>query len=164
MTPAAGPPLGLGRKLLATVGFAGYAPVAPGTAGSAVCAVLYYFFCSSLGVAGWVLVLTAVFFVGVWAADGAARAWGKDPSRVVVDEAVGLLFTVAFLPHGFWTAVAGFCLFRVFDIAKPPPIRRLEKLPGGWGIVADDVLAGIYGHLALRAAWQLTGWALPLTD
>ena len=147
--------LGPVRRLVATVFYAGYSPWAPGTAGSAVCAVLYYFLCPPLGTVGWVLLLAAATGIGVWAAAGAARVWGKDPGRVVVDEAVGILFSLAFLPHGPWTAVTAFCLFRFFDIAKPPPIRRLEALPGGWGIVADDVLAGVYANLAARVILAL---------
>lgn len=87
-----------------------------------------------------------------------ARARGReDPGPVVIDEAAGYLFTVAWLPHGPWTAAAGFVLFRVLDILKPPPARQLERIPGGWGIVLDDVAAGVIGHLLLRAAWALAG-------
>ena len=143
-------------KLIATLFFTGYAPVAPATVGSALVAVGYYLFGSFLGVAGWLAVLTAVFFLAVYAAQVMEREWGKDPGRVVVDEAVGYLVTVAFLPHSLGLAIAGFVLFRIFDIAKPPPARRLESLPGGWGVVMDDVAAGIYGNLLLRLA-LLTG-------
>lgn len=145
----------LAVRPVATVLYSGYAPVAPGTAGSAVAAVAYYGLGAGLGPAGWAITIAIVLLVGVPAADLAARDWGKDPRRVVVDEVAGYLVTVALLPHGFWMAVAGFFVFRVFDIVKPPPIRRLESLPGGWGIVADDVLAGVYGNLLIRAALWL---------
>ena len=105
----------------------------------------------------WFVVLTAVFFVGVYTAGELERTWGKDPRRVVIDEGMGFLVTVAFLPHGFWTAVVGFLLFRLLDILKPLPIRRLERLPGGWGIVADDVMAGLYGNAIIRTWLQLEG-------
>ena len=143
-------------KLTATLFFTGYAPVAPATVGSALVAVGYYLFGSSLGVVEWFAVLTAVFFVGVYAAQVMEREWGKDPAPVVVDEAVGYLVTVAFLPHSLGLTIAGFVLFRIFDIAKPPPARRLESLPGGWGVVLDDVAAGVYGNLLLQLA-VLTG-------
>ncbi|HIG19007.1 MAG TPA: phosphatidylglycerophosphatase A [Candidatus Handelsmanbacteria bacterium] len=78
-----------------------------------------------------------------------------NPGPVVIDEAAGFLFTVAFLPHGLWTTVAAFLLFRILDILKPPPARQLEKLHGGWGIVLDDVAAGIMGNLLLRAGLAL---------
>ena len=139
-------------KLVATLFYTGYAPVAPATVGSALVAVGYYIFAPSLGVVEWLAVLTAVFFIGVYAAEVMEREWGKDPAPVVVDEAVGYLVTVAFLPHSATVAIAGFVLFRIFDIAKPPPARRLESLPGGWGVVMDDVAAGVYGNLLLHLA------------
>ncbi len=138
------------NKALGTVFFSGYAPIAPGTAGSAVVAFLYYCFAAQLEAAGWVVVLVLVFAVAVYTAGMLARQWGDDPGRVVIDEAVGFLMTVAFLPHSFWMAVAGFFIFRVLDILKPPPARQLEVLHGGWGIVLDDVAAGIYGNLLIR--------------
>jgi len=146
------------KKIIATLFFSGFVPVAPGTAGSAVAAVIYFFFCASLGVVGWLVVLTAAFFIGVYTADAAAREWGEDPGPVVVDEGVGLLVTVAFLPHSVWMAIVGFLLFRVLDIAKPLPVRQLERLPGGWGIVADDVAAGVCGNLLIRAGLYLAEW------
>jgi phosphatidylglycerophosphatase A len=148
------------RTATATLLFSGYAPIAPGTAGTAVTAVLYYLFCSSLGTLGWIAVLTTVTLVAVAAAGSAERLWGKDPGRVVIDEAAGYLVTVAFLPHGWMTAVIGFFVFRFFDIVKPAPVRKLEDLPGGWGVVFDDVGAGIYGQLFIRLGLLLTGASL----
>lgn len=138
------------NKALGTVFFSGYAPIAPGTAGSAVVALLYYCFAAQLDAAGWVAVLVLVFAVAVYTAEMLARQWGDDPGRVVIDEAIGFLVTVAFLPHSFWMAMGGFFIFRVLDILKPPPARQLEALHGGWGIVWDDVAAGIYGNLLIR--------------
>lgn len=135
--------------------YSGYAPIAPGTAGSAVTAVAYYYLGASLGTLAWVVLVATVTAVSVAASEVMSREWGKDPGRVVADEAAGYLVTVALLPHGFWTAVAGFVVFRVFDIVKPPPVRQLESLPGGWGIVADDVAAGVYGNLLIRAGLWL---------
>ena len=143
------------KKLIATLFFTGYAPLAPATVGSALVAVIYFFFFSSLEVVEWLIVLTTVFFVGVYTAHGMEREWGKDPGRVVIDEAVGYLVTVAFLPHSLGLAIAGFFIFRILDIAKPLPARQLESLPGGWGIVVDDVIAGIYGNLLLRVGVEL---------
>ena len=122
--------------------FSGRAPIAPGTAGSAVTAIAWYVFGSSLTPLVWVLLLAVVTAVAVVAAGAEARA-------------AGFLFTVAFLPHGLWTTVAAFLLFRILDILKPPPARQLEKLHGGWGIVLDDVAAGIMGNLLLRAGLAL---------
>jgi phosphatidylglycerophosphatase A len=104
-------------------------------------------------------VLGAAFAIGVYTADKAAPEWGKDPGQVVVDEGVGFLFTVALLPVGAQTAIVGFFVFRALDIVKPPPARQLEALPGGWGIVVDDVIAGLYGNLVIRSLFFLAGWA-----
>jgi phosphatidylglycerophosphatase A len=129
-----------------------------------VVAVLYWLFflvSPPLGVVGWLVVLLFAFAVGVYTADKAAPEWGKDPGQVVVDEGVGFLFTVALLPTDIWTVIVAFFVFRVLDIIKPPPARQLEALPGGWGIVVDDVVAGIYGNLLIRLLFFLVeriGW------
>ena len=143
------------RKAIATVVYSGYAPVAPGTAGSAVTAIGYYLFCPSLGVGAWMALLAVGFVVAVHTAGVATREWGSDPAPVVIDEAVGFLVTVAFLPHSWWITLVGFLVFRVLDVAKPPPLKLLEKLPGGWGIVLDDVGAGLYGQVVIRAGMAL---------
>ena len=127
-------------------------------------AVLYWLFflvSPPLGVVGWLVVLLFAFAVGVYTADKAAPEWGKDPGQVVVDEGVGFLFTVALLPTDIWTVIVAFFVFRVLDIIKPTPARQLEALPGGWGIVVDDVVAGIYGNLLIRLLFFLVermGW------
>jgi phosphatidylglycerophosphatase A len=146
------------HKFVATLFYSGFAPVAPGTAGSAVAAVLYFFGCASLGAVGWLVLLAVAFAVGVRTASVMAAEWGEDPGPVVIDEGVGFLFTVALLPHGAGVAIAGFLVFRVLDIFKPPPARQAESLPGGWGIVVDDVVAGIYGNLLLRAGIHGLQW------
>jgi phosphatidylglycerophosphatase A len=93
----------------------------------------------------------AAFAPGALAASRVARDTGKkDPGLVVVDEVVGMWVTLVGLPFGAVTAAAGFVLFRIMDVAKPWPARDLEELPGGWGIMADDVAAGIYAHLLMR--------------
>ena len=153
---------------LATCGV-GLIPVAPGTWGSAVGVVLYvalgrgaervfdYAVARGLDLSPqqfpWVLttvlllVILSVSLVGTWAATRAEKLLGKkDPGAVVVDEVAGQLITFLFVPWlaGRWTVVAGFIAFRVFDIWKPYPVRRLEGLGGGLGIMADDMLAGFY--------------------
>ncbi len=103
----------------------------------------------------WLGVLLVASAIGVYSAGRAAPEWGKDPGQVVVDEGVGFLFAVAFLPPGAGTAIAGFFVFRVLDIVKPPPARQLEALPRGWGIVADDVVAGLYSNVVIRSSAYL---------
>jgi phosphatidylglycerophosphatase A len=143
---------------LATAGGVGLAPVAPGTWGSAVAALAYLW----LGGAGWVaqgLAIITVTLVGVHAAGRAEAAWGgKDPGAVVVDEVAGQWLTLFLLPPQWPVVCAGFVLFRLLDITKPPPCRWLERrLPGGWGVMADDLAAGLIGRivLAVAAALQL---------
>ena len=94
--------------------------------------------------------MIALTVVAVWAAGKIADQQHPDPSEVVIDEVVGMMVTLAYLPWSFVSIGLGFLLFRVFDILKPPPARQLESLPGGWGIVIDDVVAGVYANLALR--------------
>ncbi|HWP65118.1 MAG TPA: phosphatidylglycerophosphatase A [Candidatus Limnocylindria bacterium] len=137
--------------LLATGFGVGYAPVAPGTAGSLLMVPLLPALATLRDGSPTVytLLLVAAIAVAVWAADRTSVAWNAiDDSRIVADELAGMLVTGAFLP-GTWTAAAmAFLLFRVFDVWKPLPIRQLEKrLPGGVGVVADDLLAGVYAGL-----------------
>lgn len=152
MTPAQ-----RGAVWLATVFGAGYFPLAPGTFASAL-TVLACFALGAFGHGYWLLAAAALLFVpACWAAGVAERVLGgRDPGRVVIDEALGQMITLAAVPAGGWKyGLAGFILFRIFDIAKPFPIRRSERLPGGAGIVVDDVIAGLYGFLLLRLARTL---------
>ncbi len=107
----------------------------------------------------WLGVLLVASAIGVYSAGRAAPEWGEDPGQVVVDEGVGFLFAVALLPPGAGTAIAGFFVFRALDIVKPPPARQLEALPRGWGIVADDVVAGLYSNAVIRSSSYLIEWA-----
>ncbi len=136
---------------LATGLGSGYSPVAPGTAGTVVAVPLAaLLLTAAAGVQ--LAILAAAALVAVWSAGVAvARTGIKDPSTVVIDEVAGYLVTVALLPAGWPTLAAGFVLFRFFDITKPPPCRQAEALPGGLGVVADDLVAGLMANLALRA-------------
>lgn len=135
---------------LATGFGSGLFPVAPGTAGTLV-AVPLVLALMPAAAPGQLVVLAAVIALSIWSADVAAPRFGlKDPGQIVVDEIAGFFVTVAFLPATWTTLAAGFVLFRLFDIAKPPPCRRAEALPGGLGIVADDLLAGVYANLSIR--------------
>lgn len=138
-------------KLVATALGAGYAPRAPGTFGTAVAVPLAWAL-ASLSVWQFILVAVGVTLLGVACAQRADRAWGtEDNQRIVIDEVAGYLFTVALVDRSGWVPLlAGFVVFRALDILKPPPIRWLdEHLPGGWGVVLDDVAAGVMGAGAL---------------
>jgi phosphatidylglycerophosphatase A len=142
---------------VASAGYAGCFPIAPGTVGSAV-GVLLWAVGRGFGgaIAGDVVLVVVALAVGVWAAGETERALGvTDPGLVVIDEVMGMALTLVAVPFTWPAAVLGFLLFRAFDIAKPPPARRLERLHGGWGIMADDFAAGIYAMATLHAAIQL---------
>ena len=141
---------------LATALGAGYAPVAPGTWGSAVGLLLWLVLPASTPVQAFAIVVVVV--AGVWSGGVAERHFGRtDPGQVVIDEVAGMLVTLFLNPVGWVGAFAGFLLFRAADIVKPFPARRLERLHGGFGIMADDVMAGIYANLALRLGIWLVG-------
>lgn len=134
---------------IATALGAGYAPIAPGTWGSAVGLLLWFFLPSSTP--SQALAIVVVVAAGIWSASVAERHFGRtDPGEVVIDEVAGMLITLFLNPVGWVGALGGFLLFRASDIVKPFPARRLERLHGGFGIMADDVMAGIYANLALR--------------
>lgn len=138
--------------VVATAFGAGYSPIAPGTAGSIIGLALFW----PLHLAApWVqvVVTVAVYFAGVAASTRLARNLGrKDPGAAVVDEVVGMWVSLLFLPFTPLTALAAFLLFRALDVFKPWPARQFESLPDGWGIMTDDVMAGIYANLLLHAA------------
>jgi len=140
---------------IATSGPAGYAPVAPGTFGSAVGFLIYFLIAGQPLLLQLVLTL-AVTLVGVWASRIAAEHFDrKDPSHVVIDEVAGQMITLVGLGSSWVMLLLGFLVFRALDIIKPWPANRLESLPDGVGIMADDVMAAIYGQLVLRLALVL---------
>lgn len=132
----------------------GFSPVAPGTAG-ALLAMLIWWGLSCLVTEVCLLWLTVALVLvftlaGVWAANRLEACWGEDPSRVVVDEMVGVWISLLAAPAGHvWYMLGAFALFRLFDIFKPLGVRRMERLPGGIGVMMDDILAGVYGFIVL---------------
>ena len=145
---------------VASFGYVGYFPIAPGTAGSLVALALFAFI-RWIGVPAVELsAIVAVFAIGVWAAHGTEAALGrKDPGVVVIDEVLGMLITLAVLPLSLLGIALGFLLFRLLDVVKPYPAAQVEHLHGGLGIMADDAVAGLYAHLALRAClWLAPSW------
>jgi phosphatidylglycerophosphatase A len=158
----------------------GYMPIVPATWASAVTAVVYWILLQSIGssYANWsqqsttllspelfrittlTVVIVALTFAGTWAATRVERLFRrKDPKPVVIDEVVGQLITLLFVPFSasLRVIVIGFFVFRAFDILKPYPIRRLESFRGGIGIMADDVLAGVYGAILMLVILRFTG-------
>lgn len=128
----------------------GLAPIAPATAGSLLALAIYYFSPLNGGSLGLYALIGIGFLVGLWATGSLVSATDQDPKRAVWDEFVGIWVTCLLLPKTLPWMVAAFLCFRVLDILKPWPIRRLERLPGGWGIMSDDLLAGVYGAVLLN--------------
>lgn len=98
------------------------------------------------------LITLLITFIGVWSSGVVEKIWGKDPSKVVIDEVAGMCVSLLFLPVQLKYVIAALVMFRFFDIAKPFLIKKVELLPGGWGIMMDDVLAGIYSNALISAA------------
>ncbi len=137
--------------LVMATGFGvGYSPVLPGTLGT-ILAIPIYLFLSEILSPLYELTLVGYFFLSVWISERAEQMFGKkDDRRIVVDEMMGFFLTMLWLKKSFYMIVSGFILFRFFDILKPFPIRRLEKRwRGGYGVVLDDVVAGIYANILL---------------
>jgi phosphatidylglycerophosphatase A len=145
---------------VATCGYIGYIPFAPGTFGSAAGLVLFVLVRRTESIAVEVAVIAVLFAIGVWSGNEAERHFGKvDPGPVVLDEVVGMLITLALLPVNLVGAIVGFLLFRILDVVKPWPSGRFEALPGGLGVMADDGMAAVYGNLVMRALmFFVPGW------
>lgn len=148
---------------VATFGGVGFFPIASGTVGSAACLALYGLALLA-GVAGDALMAIQVggsavlLAAGVWACSETEARFGKDGGEMVVDEALGMLVSLAFIAPRLPHLVAAFFLFRLFDIVKPWPAGRCERIAGGWGVMLDDLVAGIYANIAVRVgigAWGL---------
>jgi len=129
----------------------GYSPWAPGTVGT-LAGLPFFYLLAPLPAPLYLLTWTALLFLAFWSSDRAGAIYGvADDRRIVIDELVGYLVTVALLPFSWTVALLGFLFFRLFDIVKPPPANWFDRrLKNGYGVVLDDVVAGIYAALALR--------------
>ena len=146
------------HEMVATGLGVGHFPYGPGTMGALLAILIWYLITMITGYSTWfaiTLILVCVFtFLGAWSSTVAERYWGEDPSRVVIDEVVGQWITLLAIPaaYSWWHVLAAFVLFRFFDIAKPLGVRKMEQFKSGWGIMADDILAGCYGAILLYLA------------
>lgn len=144
------------HNFIATGFGSGYSPIAPGTAGALLAMLIWWGYsllfshCISIPVLTFIVIVVFTF-AGVWSSSVVEKYWGEDPSRVVVDEMVGTWIALLAVPEGaHWGyMLAAFVLFRFFDIVKPFGVRKMESLPSGFGIMADDILAGIYGFIVI---------------
>ena len=135
----------------------GYFPIAPGTMGSLAILIVYWI-CPELSSLQLLLIIIGLSAVGIYTATITEREMtsrlgqdkGIDPGIIVIDEIIGMLIALLFIPKTTFFLITAFVLFRIFDIAKPYPARKMEKLHGGWGIVLDDVVAGIYANIVIQ--------------
>ena len=153
------------KEFLFTAFYAGYFPVAPGTAGTLVAMAIYFSEYAVFGRYSWIvnLCITALLiFPAIRLGDAGEEYFGrKDPQEVVLDEVMGYWISVLFWPFSWKIAVAAFFLFRILDMIKPPPIRSFEEKKGGFGIMIDDYLAGVYTNIIISGAVGLSllmGW------
>ena len=135
--------------VLATGCYVGYTPRAPGTAGSLLGLGMIWVLADSSGLP-YILLTVLLLMIGIWVSGRAERYFGHDGSQIVIDEIIGILVTFIWIPVNGQTLIIGFILFRIMDIVKPFPANRAQKLPGGIGVVADDVIAAVYAHLLLQ--------------
>jgi len=141
-------------KLLGSMLGCGFSPLAPGTVGSFAALVILWLLSpiSSTTLIGLIILFYAV---GVWAAAQCEKSWGHDPGRFVWDEGVGMMITILAVPRHFIIYLVGFFLFRLFDIIKPWPADRSQRLAGGWGVMTDDVIAAIYANIGLQILFRI---------
>lgn len=139
------------HKLTATVFGIGYIGKGAGTVAAIFCSVCWYMAWAG-NYPGLIalIVTTVITLLGIWSGNMVEPLWGKDHGRVVIDEVAGMCISLLFIPVNITTVLAALILFRFFDIVKPLYIRRMEALPGGLGVMLDDVLAGLYANIVLQ--------------
>ena len=143
------------HEMIATGLGVGHFPYGPGTMGALLAILIWYPITTMANHTTWFLITLALILaftlLGAWSSTVAERYWGEDPSRVVIDEVVGQWITLLAVPAVFswWHVLAAFVLFRFFDIVKPLGVRKMENFKNGWGIMADDILAGCYGAILI---------------
>ena len=144
------------HKLFSTSLGIGYIGKGAGTVAAVACSVCWYLaYRNGYEPIPSLIITLLITLLGIWSSNVVSTIWGKDPARVVIDEVAGMCISLLFVPVTIKYVITALVLFRFFDIAKPLFIRKLEKLPGGWGIMLDDVLAGIYANILLNGALWL---------
>jgi phosphatidylglycerophosphatase A len=139
------------HSLVASVLGIGYVGKGGGTLAAIVFCIIWFLLPAGYEKGYWQVVITILILIlGTWSAGEVDGIWGKDSSKVVIDEVAGMAITLLFVPHQVIYLLASLIAFRFFDITKPLGIRKLEKLPKGWGVMADDLLAGIYGFIVIQ--------------
>lgn len=140
-------------KLISTSLGIGYIGKGAGTVAAIACCVCWYLAWNGGYPPVWISIIITAFItlIGVWSSAVVEQIWGKDPARVVIDEVAGMCISLLFLPVSLKYLICALVLFRFFDIVKPLSIRKMELLPAGWGVMMDDVLAGVYTNILVSA-------------
>ncbi|MET0464742.1 MAG: phosphatidylglycerophosphatase A [Chitinophagaceae bacterium] len=146
-------------KAIATCGI-GYMGKGGGSVAAAAYCVVWLLIAGNTTTVWSIVLALAILFSGVWSSNNVEKEWGHDSSKVVIDEVAGMMITLAWAPVELIYALIGFVLFRFFDILKPLGVRKAEDLPGGWGVMGDDVLAGIYAFIVLQVVIYLANGKL----
>jgi len=137
-------------KLIASIGGIGYIK-GGGSIAAAVWALVWYFLQAyNPNISFQIISLILITILGIWTGNIVEKDWGKDSSKVVIDEVAGVALTLVYVPVTWYYVLIGWILFRFFDIAKPLGIRKMERFPKGWGVMADDLLAGLYSAIVLQ--------------
>jgi phosphatidylglycerophosphatase A len=144
-------------KIISTFFGVGYFPKAPGTMGS-LAALIVYWICPEINSLQLVSIILGITAIGIFTAtitenemkNKLGKDKGIDPGIIVIDEVIGMLIALVAVPKATLFLITAFILFRIFDIIKPYPVRRMEKFSGGWGIVLDDVIAGIFANIVIQ--------------
>ena len=138
-------------KIISSFFGAGYFPIAPGTLTSLVVILAYKFYLFRLSWSLYLLIIFLLFFIGVYTSTKVeSESRKKDPRKIVIDEACGQLLVLFRMGDAWFPILSGFLLFRIFDIVKPYPIKKVETLPSGWGIMMDDIVAAIYAGVIIN--------------
>jgi len=144
------------HKITSTSLGIGYIGKGAGTVAAAATCLVWYFAQVNVGNFNAALIVTLLITVlGIWSANVVEEIWGKDHQRVVIDEVAGMCISLLWIPVTPVNVIVALLLFRFFDILKPLLIRRLEKWPGGWGVMFDDILAGVYANIVLQVILKL---------
>src|SRR5438309_2356492 len=144
------------HKLISTSLGIGYIGKGAGTVAAVACSVCWYLvYKQGYDPISSVIITVLITLIGIWSSNVVSAIWGKDPARVVIDEVAGMCISLLFIPVSIIHVLCALILFRFFDILKPLFIKKVEKLPGGWGIMLDDVVAGVYANLILQAVLWL---------
>lgn len=143
-------------KTIASVGGIGYVGKGGGTAAAMLFCIIWLLLPVSYSNTIWQVVITFfIITIGIWSSNEVDKVWGKDSSKVVIDEVAGMAITLLYVPQHIVYMLAGLAAFRFFDVVKPLGIKKLENWPKGWGVMADDVLAGLYSLIVVQLLLQL---------